>query len=206
MSRQEIFTDIYTNAKWGDKETKSGEGSLLANTTTLRTFLPGFLRRFGIRTLIDAPCGDYNWFKSCAVNLDSYIGLDIVPAMIEDVQKRYGDSKHTFRVADICVDPIPRADVILCRDCLMHLSDEDAIKAIRNFVKSGSTYALLTTNPKNPSNVSIQTGGFRHCNLTKPPFNFPEPIALLQEHFQAYSGMFDDKSLGLWKLEDLAKL
>jgi len=42
---------------------------------------------------------------------------------------------------DITSDPLPRADVILCRDCLVHFSLADAQAAIGNFARSGSAHA-----------------------------------------------------------------
>jgi hypothetical protein len=201
--RETIFTDIFVGKKWGSEETVSGEGSPLRNTSSLRETLPILLKSLGVRTIADAPCGDYNWLRNCPLDLDSYLGVDIVEGLVEGNQRAYGDTNHQFTRADICEDILPKVDLILCRDCLIHLSNEDSLRAIRNFVKSGSTYLLITTNPKNPWNFEIETGGFRHCNMTKIPFNFPEPISLLPEHHPDNHADYDDKSLGLWRLVDI---
>jgi len=77
-SIEKIFTDIYDENRWGDKESRSGPGSTLAQTEAIRSKLPEILEEFHIHSILDIPCGDFNWIKE--VNLDSisYIGADIV--------------------------------------------------------------------------------------------------------------------------------
>lgn len=203
MNRTNIFTDIYVNKKWGDNGTLSGEGSTVENTQTILQGLPELFERFNIKTIVDAPCGDYYWMKNIKYNFDKYTGADIVKPIIDKLSQEYSDTTHEFIQVDLCKDILPKADLILCRDCLMHLSNEDSKKVIENFKQSNSKYLLITTNPNNPMNVQINTGEFRHLNMTKEPFNFPQPIYLLNENFKMYNGMFSDKSLGLWLLKDL---
>lgn len=47
----------------GNSESKSGGGSTISSTTTLRHFLPIFFQKYNIKTILDIPCGDYNWMK-----------------------------------------------------------------------------------------------------------------------------------------------
>lgn len=105
---------------------------------------------------------------------------------------------------DISKDGLPKADMILCRDCLVHFSFEDILSAIRNFKRSGSQYILTTTFSERLSNIDINTGGWRTLNLQLPPFNFPRPIKLINEKCDEAGGIYLDKSLGLWRLEDIA--
>jgi SAM-dependent methyltransferase len=202
-SREKIFTDIYINQGWGGGETISGDGSTIENTIGIRDQLLKFFEYYSVRSIVDAPCGDYNWFGQSNIMLDNYIGLDIVEDLINKNSSTYGDENHKFYCKDICTDDIPRVDLILCRDCLMHLSNRESLQAIRNFKRSGSKYLLITTNPNNPTNTNIQTGTFRHLNMTKQPFNFSAPISLVNERDTRFGGMYSDKSLGLWLLEDI---
>jgi hypothetical protein len=106
-------------------------------------------------------------------------------------------------VADISRDPLPRADVILCRDCLVHLSDEAAFASIANFKASGSRFLLSTTFYAQDENRRGSTGGWRALNLQRPPFAFPAPILLIPERQFEPDRTYSDKSLGLWALSSL---
>src|SRR4051812_10120929 len=74
MSTRGVFTEIYRRQLWGSGETVSGYGSTIAGTEPLRTALPLLLRKLGVRTLIDIPCGDFNWMRKVELEVDEYIG------------------------------------------------------------------------------------------------------------------------------------
>jgi len=105
---------------------------------------------------------------------------------------------------DIVVDILPRADVILCRDCFIHLSNKDIVKAIKNFKNSQSSYLLTTTFTGLAQNDNLVSGrGWRPINLTLPPFSFPPPLLMINEKCTEQNGKYTDKSLGLWHLNNL---
>jgi hypothetical protein len=106
-------------------------------------------------------------------------------------------------VLDLTSSPLPPADLLLCRDCLVHLSLTDARRALANIRRSDITYLLTTTFPAEPTNVDVVTGDWRPLNLQRPPFGFPEPLELLVEGCTEQQGLFADKSLGLWRVADL---
>jgi hypothetical protein len=95
-------------------------------------------------------------------------------------------------------------DLILCRDCLVHLPLADAVNAVDNLRRSGSQYLLTTTFVNRDDNRDIPAaGGWRPLNLRRPPFNFPDPLLVLDERCTAGDGKYADKSLGLWLLASL---
>ncbi|HOV12498.1 MAG TPA: hypothetical protein PLL90_12125 [Bacteroidales bacterium] len=105
---------------------------------------------------------------------------------------------------DIVKEIPPQADLIFCRDCLVHLSNRDVLRALRNFIKSGSTYLLTTTFPNTDVNADmVSARGWRPLNFQKPPFDFPEPLLLINENCTESGGIYSDKSLGLWLIENL---
>jgi hypothetical protein len=61
---QSIFAPFYSEKRWGGGETVSGPGSTLERTAKLRRELPILLEEIGARTLLDAPCGDFNWITA----------------------------------------------------------------------------------------------------------------------------------------------
>lgn len=204
--RKTIFSDIYRGRKFGGDESVSGPGSSLKQTQVAREELPKVIKQFNIRTVIDAPCGDLHWMKEVALDIDKYIGLDIVPEIIHSNQREYGNEKREFLAIDIVKDRLPAGDLILCRDCFIHLSFRDIFSALRNFCRSGSKYLLTTTFTGLKENTDIVSGRVRPINLQKPPFNFPMPILLINEQCTEDEGRFVDKSLGLWEIEELKRI
>lgn len=200
---QQTFAPFYTENRWGDQESVSGPGSNLERTAKLRRELPVLLQEIGARTLLDAPCGDFNWIPHTQLGIDHYTGVDVVPDLIACNQKLYGNDETRFLVLDLTRDELPRVDVILCRDCLIHFSYRHIAAAIKNFKRSGSTYLLTNSYPAWRENANIRTGDFRHLNLTLPPFTFPPPLKLIEEKLPEEQERFFGKILGLWKLSEL---
>ena len=135
--------------------------------------------------------------------LDKYIGIDVVPELVATNQEKYGNEIRSFISLDITRDELPQAEVILCRDCIVHFSFEDAFATIRNFKRSKSRYLLTTTFVEFVENADIKTGEWRELNLQMPPFSFPEPIKLIDERCTHSGGIYADKRLGLWELESI---
>src|SRR5215510_10802135 len=79
---ESTFAPFYTESLWGDSESRSGPGSNLTRTAKLRHELPALLQEIGARSMLDAPCGDFNWMKDTNLSLDLYFGVDIIPDLI----------------------------------------------------------------------------------------------------------------------------
>lgn len=197
---RQIFTEYYNTNRWGDKESLSGPGSRLERTITIREEMPGLVKQFNVNSILDIPCGDFNWMRLIDLDID-YIGADIVEKLIKKNQITFGNSRKTFQTLNIFEDNLPKVDLVLCRDCLVHFSNADIFRTFRNIKRSGSTYLLTTTMVKRAINRNIITGEFRPINLQKPPFNLSEPLRYLDDSYPLPS--YYDKYLGLWKISDL---
>lgn len=197
---EQIFTHIYQYNRWNSAESVSGPGSELRFTSRMSQELSALIRRFNITTIADAPCGDLNWMMHVDLGTCKYIGYDIVQHLIERNRNLFGNIKE-FRHTNLIENVIEKADLIICRDMLAHLTYEQIFQVLRNFKKSGSKYILMTTGVTTTQNSDITTGDWRRMNLEKAPFNFPRPLALIQEDvpFEFERG----KHLGLWFLDDL---
>jgi hypothetical protein len=130
--------------------------------------------------MVDIPCGDFNWMRKVDLSGVHYTGLDVVPELIASNLKKIGRADRDFKVCDILHAPPPEADLIFCRDLLIHFSYRDALAAIRNMVASGNTW-LLTTTYRQGRNRLEPTGGFYRINLEEAPFLFPTPAAVLAD-------------------------
>jgi SAM-dependent methyltransferase len=192
-----VFSRVYEKNLWGDPESRSGRGSTLARTAVVRAALPALLDGVGAQSLLDAACGDFNWMARVDLCGVKYVGVDVVPELIERNRRLYGGEGREFILADITRDTLPKTDVILCRDCLIHHSLDNARAAVLNFRRSGSRYLLATTHPTVRQNIDIPTGSWRLLNLRLAPFDFPPPARLLTEDGES------GKCLGLWELKSL---
>jgi len=200
------FQHIFEQNAWGNSESISGEGSNLTRTAVVRAKLPELLARFGVRSLLDAPCGDFYWMKEVDLGEVDYIGADIVRDIIDCDIAWYAAPRRRFVLCDVISDPLPAADLILCRDCLVHLPYEETRAAIANFQRSGAVWLLTTTFTGPRENHDIVLGDWRAINLERPPYNFPRPVDVINEESDEVDeelGAFPDKSLGLWRLADL---
>ena len=126
-----------------------------------------------------------------------------MPAIISHNRKKHGSAAREFAVMDITAGPLPDADLLFCRDCMVHLSNDDALKALGAIRRSGIRYLLATTFTECDMNGDIVTGDWRIINLEKAPFNLPPPLELVNEHCTEGGGTYADKSLGLWRVADL---
>lgn len=201
LSQQATFTGIFEANAWHEAESVSGPGSTQARGADFRAELVSMLDAYAIRSILDAPCGDFNWMRDVLAERDlPYTGIDIVEALIAGSAHRHGAANRRFLCLDMTRADLPAADLILCRDGLVHLSFADARAAIRNFRRSGSRYLLTTTFVDHPRNVDTPTGGWRPLNLQRAPFDFPAPLALVDERCTGSAGAYRDKRLGLWQL------
>jgi len=198
-----LFGEIYRRNLWGDAESVSGPGSTRARGTDFMAELVALLRRLDTRTLLDAPCGDFNWIAEAADAVERYVGIDVVPELIEHNLDLHRTERRSFARADISRDPLPAADVILCRDCLVHFSTPDVWATLANFRRSGSRWLLTTTFVERDGNEEIRTGSWRPLNLQAAPFHFPPPLELVDERCTHTGGIYRDKRLALWELSSL---
>src|ERR1700678_3590259 len=132
----ETFTTIYETHFWVDDESQSGGGSNLYATEKIRREIPGLFSKYGIRAVLDIPCGDFFWFKQMNLDLDSYVGGDIVVPLIASVAEKYTSPTRSFRVVDLTKGVLPDCDLILVRDCFIHLSFDSIFAALRNIAQS----------------------------------------------------------------------
>jgi hypothetical protein len=198
-----VFAGFVASYRGFGDESLSGPGSCLAQTVELRERLPLLLEGLQVRSLLDAPCGDFNWMARVRLGLDEYVGVDLLEELVAENQRRHGGARRRFLCLDVRRDPLPATDCILSRDLLVHLSFADALRALRNFKRSGARYLLATTFTDRRENGNTSQGQWRPLNLERPPFNFPAPSRILDERCTEAGGAFRDKSLALWRLEQL---
>lgn len=200
-SSEEVFSIIYKENHWRDRESVSGTGSNERTTQEVISILNHVIQHFSIKSMVDIPCGDFNWMKKVDLEGIDYLGGDIVQTLIDHNQESFASDYISFKKLNLLDTDLPNVDLIFTRDCLVHFSYTDIVRAIENVKKSGSLYWLTTTFPKH-SNHNITTGDWRPLNLTQAPFYLKEPVALFNECCEE-DERYLDKSLALWKIADL---
>lgn len=200
---KDVFTAYKETKFWKSTESLSGDGSELSVTIDLRKGLKRIIEQFEIKTILDIPCGDFNWMKAVALEKVQYIGGDIVTSLIDNNSENYASQNIKFKELDLTIDELPNVDLIFCRDCLVHLSYKQICKAIKNIKRSNSTYLLATSFVNATKNKDILTGEWRKLNLEIAPFNLGKPIAIIDEKYTQKGERYADKSMCLWQIEDI---
>ena len=132
-----------------------------------------------------------------------YIGGDIVPAIVTDNKRRYAGESRRFIELDLTREPLPLADVLLCRDCLVHLSYENIQAVLANVARSSIRYVLMTSFPGRGDNRDVEDGDWRPLDFEAPPFSFPPAVLTIVEECEEESGAYDDKALVAWRVADI---
>ncbi len=204
-----LFDEIALKNLWGDPDSRSGTGSNLYQTRIIREKIPLLLHQYGVKKILDAPCGDVFWMKEILPQLGEYgidyVGIDVVSDLINE-NRKYESSRVKFNVGDITQGPLPRVDLIFTRDCFLHLSFNKILLTLETFQKAGAQYLLVSTyySPKrrNQDVYEFLIGG-RALNMQHFPFYFSQPLELIVEGCTEGNGAYSDKSLGLWRLADI---
>ena len=183
-STEEAFTDIYNTGEWGRNkfgEGTSGPGSLPETTELYRIFIQQFLDQNQIQSVVDMGCGDWSFSRLINWENVNYMGYDVVKSVIEKNQAEFTQPNIHFYHGDALTTDLPPADLLICKDVLQHLSNEDISSFIQQLPKF--KFCLITNDVDrrtlSSSNPDIHTGGFRQLDLTKAPFNLAGTVALI---------------------------
>ena len=194
-----VFTEIFKRNFWGDRESVSGSGSNQEQTRVIVREIPRVLKQVGARTLLDLPCGDFNWMQRVDLSGVSYTGGEIVQDLVDLNQKKFGGDGISFKKMNLIDGDLPASDVLLCRDCLVHLSNEQIHASLANIKKHGIRYLLTTSFTETKKNSNIVTGEWRPINLEIPPFSL-KAVEVINEECTEGNGQFADKSLILVRM------
>jgi len=171
-----VFTAIYNDAIWGRNdrgEGYSGGGSLWENAKIYIDFLQKFIKQYDIKTVVDAGCGDWECSRYIDWSQVQYMGYDVVAHIIKKDKERYGAPNISFIHGNFLTIDLPRADLLLSKHVLQHLSNEDILKFLPQLSKY--KYCLITNavdvDTLSSENVNIVTGGGQKIDLSRPPFN-----------------------------------
>jgi hypothetical protein len=192
---QQVFSTTYEKRIWGEAGNGSGDGSSLKFTTRTRALVEMLIYKYDIGVLVDAPCGQMAWMPTVLERVlpsrprFRYLGLDIVPGVIQNNTKRFADiPEMEFRVYDFSSGPvtdIPHASsgsssALFSRDALQHLSYDLIIEALKSFSKTKVDYLFIGSYHGFGQLKNITTGDYFPFDMSKIR-NLPAPLEVIAE-------------------------
>ncbi|MES2344639.1 MAG: class I SAM-dependent methyltransferase [Chlamydiota bacterium] len=171
------FTNIYKTEYWkhGKDVGGAGTGSTADVTEVYRNFLEKFMKENKISSVVDFGCGDWEFSRLIDWKGIDYTGIDVVEHVIEKNSQEYQTDHIHFMTVEGIHEELPKADLIVCKDVLQHLTNED----IFLFLKKASKFkhCLITNDFYSPFtivpiNADLEKRGYcKELDLTQPPFN-----------------------------------
>jgi len=134
LDSQSLFSEIYRKGYWGSSSLHafySGSGSHdKTQTAPYINALNNLITSLSPSpVIIDLGCGDFNIGQQLFSQSQHYYAIDIVPELIAYNQQRFKADNLTFRCMDATSQQLPVGDILLIRQVLQHLGNNE-IKAI----------------------------------------------------------------------------
>lgn len=177
-----VMTKIYSENWWGrDKKNNgkyfSGRGShdeFIINPyiSAVRLFLE--YKQF---IVIDLGCGDFNVGRNIFMYSKEYIACDIVEELVNYNKVIFKFPNLKFLNIDLIKDNLPEGDVLIIRQVLQHLSNENILKFLNKVYKY--KFLIITepipkipfvSNLNNPNGPDIRLSINSGINLEDHPF------------------------------------
>ena len=168
LSNAEVFEKIYEEKRWGNSDIEnrkysSGDGT--RDKEVVGEYIDavtGFLsKQEGLKSGLDLGCGDFSVGVAFCDLFKDYQAMDVAKNVIKENKTIYKSKKVRFSVLDLTSGQIPSTDVILVRQVLQHLSNDEIKKFIKNI--EGKFRHLIVTESLSKSmffksNKDINTG------------------------------------------------
>lgn len=181
----QLFSEIYRKQFWGSEtghDYFSGSGShdpeiVIPYLEALHEFFDSL----GFQpVIVDLGCGDFHVGSQLSRHAQHYHACDIVEELIAFLSESYPAGNVEFHCIDATKELLPDGDVLIVRQVLQHLSNDDITKIITQF--SSYRYVIVTEHlpsdkfdankekPNGPDNrLRWQSG----VDLLMPPFDLP---------------------------------
>ena len=143
---KDAMDQVYKMKLWGSNNAEfySGSGShqpeiIEPYIETISTFLTSFKNPI---TVLDLGCGDFNIGKNFVNFTQKYTAVDIVSELIKYNTEHFKAENLNFECLDIATDTLPKADCIILRQVLQHLSNAEVQSVVDKL--SDYKYVILT--------------------------------------------------------------
>jgi SAM-dependent methyltransferase len=179
----EAFRRIYRTKTWGDDGERfhSGSGSRGQACEQYCASVIEFIRNHRVTSVADLGCGDFSVGRRIVEATGvRYIGIDVVPELIEHHKNTVRNPLVSFQCADITSDPLPAAGLCLIRQVLQHLDNQEIAKALANL--GGFSWVLISEHvPVHPKSINrdkphgpdVRVRYGSGVYVEQPPFSMP---------------------------------
>jgi len=191
--KAEAFSQIYRRGVWPGLMSRSGPGSdpFHPMVRIALSALDAVVDTLGVTSILDAACGDAGWIVSALLSRRpglSYIGVDIVPHVVEENRERYPTLR--FLCMDLGCGPsaasllysstaetgvheevLPRVDLVFSKETFNHMIVTDAVHALRRLRATGSRYLLTNITRGAPNYMGFSKG--HHANYAQYDYSLP---------------------------------
>ena len=191
MSVKEIFSEIYNKKKWGSGSAVFFSGTGSAEKSAVQPYIDkinDFLKSYTLNIskkprIVDLGGGNFEVGSHFIDYCLEYTGVDVVPELIEQLNKTKSSRSLRFLCLDIIEDDLPDGDIAFLRQVLQHLSHQQILKILpklRKYKMVFITEHYPSLSPKVVYNKNMVTGHtVRACwnsgvYLDKMPFNLPQ--------------------------------
>jgi hypothetical protein len=133
-STQHIFEKIYSTQRWkkrGESEPSSGPGSNPSVAQDYVEFVRQVIQDNKIDSVLDLGHGDWAMWRDYKFEDTSYLGLDVVPWLVERNTQRFGTENVRFELAPVD-GLLPLADLFISKDVLQHLANDKIIAILQS--------------------------------------------------------------------------
>jgi hypothetical protein len=145
-STKAVMQQIYDKHLWGGNtfDFYSGEGSHQPNIIEpyIEVVLAFLKSKNNKLTVCDLGCGDFNIGKHFVEFTQKYIAIDIVEELIKRNKSKFKADHLEFLSLDISKDSLAKADCIILRQVLQHLSNAEIKRIVSKL--SNYKYIILT--------------------------------------------------------------
>ncbi len=146
-SNENVFSEVYRKKLWGEPTEAgqlfySGDGSYDPSAQQYGDLVLRVIEEYGAETVLEIGCGDFSIASHYATRCKRYIGVDVVPDLVEHHRERFGSDTVSFLHADAARQKMPDADLCIIRQVLQHLSNRDIARVLGN---TRSSRRLLVT-------------------------------------------------------------
>jgi hypothetical protein len=180
---QSTFSRIYAEGTWTDAlpgMPRSGRGSLPEHSSSVIEYVRAQIGGGSVGSIADIGCGDLTYIHAIpeiTSGAVAYTGFEIVPELVEEHRRLpFG----TFHVGDVTAAGFRvEADLVLLKDVLFHLEDQQVAAALDNLRRSQWRRLLITSSPvESNAGRSFDRWHFAPLNLERPPWSLRPEQAL----------------------------
>jgi hypothetical protein len=134
-SLAELFGLIYRHKHWGGADDDFYSGSASHTPRMIEPFVAAVRTRLAAfatpPTVVDLGCGDFaagRRFLDVAGHLHA---CDVVPELIARNRRLFAAPNLTFHLLDAIADPLPRGDIVIVKQVLQHLGNDQIAAIVR---------------------------------------------------------------------------